>query len=141
MAQIGETQIEQMIDLCEKMLDKSYCVYSNFPVAAALITEDGTVFSGCNVENSSYGLAICAERTAAVKAVSEGHRKFKACFVRTRSDRAIGPCGACRQFLYEFGPDMTIYLIKSNRQYIKTNLKELLPLGFDQNELNSGVTK
>lgn len=86
------------------MLDMAYVPYSHFPVGAALECEDGAVFTGCNIENSSYGLTNCAERTAAFKAVSEGHRRFKRIVIAGRSDDYCYPCGACRQVLYEFGP-------------------------------------
>lgn len=120
---------------------------------------------GCNVESASYGLAICAERTAAVKAVSEGFRKFKACFVTTRSPSKVLPCGACRQFLAEvscpkemslfgaltcytntshhpptkFGLDLQLYLIGSDGTYEIKTLREVLPNAFTPAELDSGV--
>ncbi|XP_046335787.2 cytidine deaminase-like isoform X3 [Haliotis rufescens] len=95
-------QVQQLVKKSHEMKKMSYCPYSNFPVGAALLTADGTVFTGCNVENASYGLAICAERTAIVKAVSEGHRKFKAIAIASDlKEIAIVPCGACRQVLVE----------------------------------------
>lgn len=87
----------------------AYAPYSDFPVGAALLAEDGRIFTGCNVENASYGLANCAERVAIGKAVSEGVRRFRAVAVMGPEDDApCSPCGACRQVLYEFGPKMWV---------------------------------
>ena len=122
---------QQLKELAISMLDMAYIPYSRFPVGAALECEDGYVATGCNIENSSYGLTICAERTAAVKAVSEGHRKFKRIVIAGRSDDFCYPCGACRQFLYEFGPDMEVICLNKNGEARSMNIKELLPCGFD----------
>jgi len=84
----------------------AYAPYSDFLVGAALLTADGQVFTGCNVENASYGLCICAERTAICKAVSEGHQKFRA--IAVAAHPLASPCGACRQFIVEFGKDITV---------------------------------
>lgn len=100
--------LEELKAKAVAMLDMAYVPYSHFPVGAALECEDGAVFTGCNIENSSYGLTNCAERTAAFKAVSEGHRRFKRIVIAGRSDDYCYPCGACRQVLYEFGPDMEV---------------------------------
>ena len=93
----------ELVELAFTMLERSYVPYSGFPVGAALECADGTVFTGCNVENAAYGSTICAERTALVKAVSEGHRDdfVKLAVVGNCTDYC-GPCGACRQMLYEF---------------------------------------
>lgn len=139
MENLNESQEKEMIDLCEQMLARSYCPYSKFAVASVLVAESGKIFTGCNVENASYGLCICAERTAAVKAVSEGFRKFRYCFVLTRSVNKVAPCGACRQFLAEFGLDLTLYLVGSDRKYIKCQLRDLLPNAFTPAELESGI--
>lgn len=122
---------QQLKELAVSMLDRSYSPYSHFPVGAALECEDGAVFTGCNIENSSYGLTICAERTAAVKAVSEGHTRFKRIVIAGRSDDYCYPCGACRQFLYEFGHDMEVICLNKNGEAKSMNIKELLPCGFD----------
>ncbi|HEV2132326.1 MAG TPA: cytidine deaminase [Longimicrobiaceae bacterium] len=87
----------------------AYAPYSSFPVGAALLTEDGEVYTGCNVENASYGLTICAERTAVAKAVSEGIRGFRAiAVVGPQDELPCSPCGSCRQVLYEFGPELQV---------------------------------
>ena len=100
---------QQLLDIAVEMKTQAYVPYSNFHVGAALLTEDGTVFTGCNVENAAYGVCICAEQTAVVKAVSEGYHKFQAIAVAGDSDGPCLPCGACRQVLSEFcGPDTPI---------------------------------
>ena len=119
-----------------EMLDRAYVPYSHFPVGAALECEDGAVFTGCNIENASYGLTICAERTAAFKAVSEGHRRFKRIVIAGLSDDYCYPCGACRQVLYEFGPNMEIICLNKNGDAKSMNIRELLPCGFDISWLN-----
>lgn len=123
---------QELIQTAIAMLARAYIPYSHFPVGAALECEDGSIFTGCNIENSSYGLTICAERTAAVKAVSEGHTKFKRIVIAGNSEDYCYPCGACRQVLYEFGPDMEVICLNKNREAKKMTLRELLPCGFDQ---------
>lgn len=111
-------------------MERAYCVYSNFPVGAALSFPDGTVVTGCNVENSSYGLTICAERTALVKAVSEGMKmNFTAVAISGMTTaQMISPCGACRQFIGEFNPDAKVYMHNTaNSQVVVTDMKYLLP--------------
>ena len=114
----------------------SYAPYSRFPVGAALLCRDGTVFTGCNVENAAFGSTICAERTALFKAVSEGEREFTAIAivgskVGEKNTLVTGPCGVCRQALFEFGgPSLTVIMAKSEDDYIVTTLGELLPYGF-----------
>ena len=110
-------------------LPNAYAPFSGFRVGAALLTEEGKVFTGVNVENSSYGGTICAERTAAVKAVSEGYRSFSRLAVA--ASEGIGyPCGICRQFLYEFAPELEIILGEDEEHLQVYILKEILPEGF-----------
>ena len=110
-------------------LPNAYAPFSGFRVGAALLSEGGKVFTGVNVENSSYGGTICAERTAAVKAVSEGYRSFSRLAVA--ASEGIGyPCGICRQFLYEFAPELEIILGEDEEHLQVYTLKELLPEGF-----------
>jgi cytidine deaminase len=106
--------------------------YSHFKVGAALETEGGQVFTGCNVENATYGLTICAERVAIFKALSEGHRKFTRIAVVADTEAATPPCGACRQIIWEFGGDLEVII--ANLKEIKATLrmKDLLPLPFDR---------
>lgn len=122
---------KQLVDLAFAMLDRSYIPYSKFPVGAAICCADGTVFTGCNVENAAYGSTICAERTALVKAVSEGHRDdLERIAIAGNSTDYCWPCGACRQMLYEFNPDMTVLIARSDRQFVSLPLRELMPYGF-----------
>lgn len=126
------TTERELVDLAVGMLERAYIPYSHFPVGAALECDDGYVATGCNIENSSYGLTFCAERTAAVKAVSEGHTRFTRIVIAGNSEDFCYPCGACRQFLYEFGPDMEVLCLNGAREVKRMTLKELLPCGFDQ---------
>ena len=111
------------------VLPNSYAPFSDFHVGAAILTDTGEVFTGVNVENSSYGGTICAERTAAVKAVSEGYRSFSAIAIAAGEGKA-SPCGICRQFLYEFSPDMTVITGEDEDHLEIYTLKDLLPEGF-----------
>ncbi|MBE7005270.1 MAG: cytidine deaminase [Ruminococcaceae bacterium] len=122
---------KELIEKAVAMLDLSYCPYSKFPVGAALECEDGAVFTGCNVENASYGLSNCAERTAAFKAVSEGHRKFKRIVIAGRCEDFCWPCGACRQVLNEFGPGMEVICLNAKGEAAHMTLPELIPHAVD----------
>ncbi len=110
--------------------ENAYTPFSNFNVGAALLTEDGSVYTGVNIENSSFGATICAERTAFVKAISEGHRSFKAIAVSAGSQQEALPCGICRQFMYEFAPDLEVITGTDIDALNVRSLQELLPLGF-----------
>ena len=122
---------QELVELAFTMLERSYVPYSHFPVGAELECADGTIFTGCNVENSAYGSTICAERTALVKAVSEGHRDdLTRIAVVGNSTEPCWPCGACRQMLYEFAPDLTVLVARKDHSFVKLSLKELLPHGF-----------
>ena len=105
----------------------AYAPYSRYQVGAALLTETGEVFGGCNVENASYGLTICAERTAITSAVAAGHRSFKAIAIVTSDSRLPSPCGACRQFMVEFSPNMRVILANDGGQSRTHAAKDLLP--------------
>ena len=111
---------------------RSYSPNPHFPVGAALECEDGAVYTGCNIENASYGLTNCAERTAAFKAVSEGHTKFKRIVIAGRCEDYCWPCGACRQVLNEFGgPKLEIVCLNGNGEAAHTTLGDLLPHAVD----------
>ncbi len=121
-------------ELCQKavaMLELAYVPYSHFPVGAALECEDGTVFTGCNIENAAYGPTNCAERTAVFKAVSEGYRRFTRIAIASRSEEFCPPCGVCRQVLAEFSPDMDVILTTPSGKTKTLSLRELLPYTFD----------
>jgi len=105
--------------------------FSHFKVGAALQTVDGTIVTGCNVENATYGLTICAERVAMFKALSEGHRTFVAVAIVADTAEPTPPCGACRQILWEFGGDLEVYLANLHAHTGSYRMKDLLPLPFD----------
>ena len=110
----------------------SYVPYSKFPVGAALLCADGTVFTGCNVENAAFGSTICAERTALLKAISEGHREdWTAIAIAGRGEDYCWPCGACRQFLAEFSQTMEVLCAKAGGRYVSYRLNQLLPHTFN----------
>ena len=126
----------ELVDRAFAMLDRSYAPYSHFPVGAALECADGTVFTGCNVENAAYGSTICAERTAAVKAISEGHRDdFVRIAIVGNSTDYCWPCGACRQMLREFGTDLEVLVANRDGAFTALSLAELLPHSFGPDTL------
>lgn len=112
------------------MLDRAYVPYSHFPVGAALECTDGTVFTGCNIENAAYSPTICAERCAVAKAVSEGHRDFVRIVIAGTGPDFCVPCGVCRQVLFEFAPDLEVICLSGDGQELDTTLADLLPHGF-----------
>ena len=120
----------ELVELAFTMLERSYSPYSHFPVGAALEGADGAVYTGCNVENAAYGSCICAERTALVKAVSEGCQSFRRLAVVGNGGDYCWPCGSCRQMLYEFAPELEILVARGDHDFIKTTLRELMPHGF-----------
>ena len=126
---------EELLKLSRAALDRAYVPYSHFRVGAALLSKDGRIFQGCNIENASYGATNCAERTAVFKAVSEGALEFDAIAIASDNTPAA-PCGICRQVLNEFAPDIKIYLTWNGDQVIETSLPELLPMGFGPKDLN-----
>jgi cytidine deaminase len=105
--------------------------YSSFKVGAALETADGTVVTGCNIENATYGLTMCAERVAMFKALSEGHRGFRRIVIAADTDAPTPPCGPCRQILWEFGGDLEVVIVNLRRQTGQYRLSQLLPVPFD----------
>ncbi len=143
MADISTNGVDvgNLISECVKAKETSYSPYSKFRVGAALLTETNEIYQGCNVENVSYGLTICAERVAMVKAVSLGHRKFKAIAVTCDNvERFLYPCGACRQFMAEFR-GMDVYLVRADGEIKKCSTKELLPCSFSDDDLNAEKLK
>ena len=109
--------------------------YSGFRVGAALETADGTIITGCNIENASYGLTLCAERVAMFKAISEGHRKFRRIVVVADTAEPTPPCGPCRQILWEFAGDIEIVMANLRRETARLRMMDLLPLPFDKSLL------
>lgn len=127
---------EKLLELALDARKNAYVPYSGYAVGAALLAEDGRVFTGCNVENAAYGNTLCAERTALVKAVSEGCRKFTRLAVVGNSTDYCWPCGACRQMLYEFAPDLEVLVARKDHQFVKFPLRALLPHGFGPESLD-----
>ncbi len=109
--------------------------FSGFKVGAALETADGSIVTGCNVENASYGLTLCAERVAMFKAISEGHRRFRRIAVVADTASPTTPCGPCRQILWEFGGDLEVVLANLRRETGRHRLADLLPFPFDRRAL------
>ena len=122
--------MNKLIKLAIEARKKAYAPYSKYKVGAALETKDGKIYTGCNIENASFGLAICAERVAASKAVSEGKKKFKRIAVVTSDRDLASPCGPCRQFLSEFSPEMTVIMANTRGKSKIYTLSELLPHSF-----------
>lgn len=128
---------KELVSKALEMRKFSYAPYSHFAVGAALLCEDGTVFTGCNVENAAYGSTICAERTALVKAVSEGHAKgWVTLAIAGSGEDFCWPCGACRQMLYEFAPKLRVLAVNQHGRFQQATLSELLPMGFGPASLN-----
>ena len=127
---------DTLVSAATEAREKAFAPYSGFRVGAALLAEDGTVVSGCNVESASYGLTICAERVALVKGISDGHRRFTRVAVVADTDRLTPPCGACRQLLWEFAPDATVILANLKGATAEFAMRDLLPHGFDASLLN-----
>jgi cytidine deaminase len=121
----------QLVRAARSARRHAHAAYSNFKVGAAVETADGTIVTGCNVENATYGLTICAERVAMFKAISEGHRRFRRVAVVADTQAPTPPCGACRQILWEFGGDLEVILANLKRETGRHRLKDLLPLPFD----------
>lgn len=126
-----ELEIQKLMNRAIKARENAYSPYSHFAVGAALLCEDGTLFEGCNIENASYGLTNCAERTAIFKAVSEGHIKFKALAVVADTEGPCAPCGACRQVMAEFKIPLIIMGNLMGNIKIVT-IEELLPFSFSE---------
>lgn len=126
----------RLIALAKKAQENSYSPYSKFPVGAALMTQDGSIFTGCNVENISYGLTSCGERNTIFKMVSEKgpNTKIKALALTTKADIPCSPCGACRQVIQEFSTPETVVFFKGESGYGSYTMKDLLPGAFSEFE-------
>jgi len=120
----------ELVSLALEMRNKAYVPYSKFQVGAALLCKDGQVFTGCNVENGSFGATICAERTAAVSAVAAGSRKFSVIAIASSGDGFCYPCGVCRQFLSEFGTELRVLCGRADGEWIETDISALFPSAF-----------
>ncbi|KPJ64649.1 cytidine deaminase [candidate division KD3-62 bacterium DG_56] len=121
---------ERLIEAARQAYQRAYAPYSGRRVGAALLGASGAIHSGCNVENASYGLTVCAERSAVSRAVGEGEREFKAIVVANDGGDIMMPCGACRQVLLEFTPDIQVCCVDRDGRTVRARLGELLPEPF-----------
>ena len=135
--QMDELTAEErsLVELAQEGTNRSYSPYSHFHVGAALLTREGKIYKGCNIENSSYGATNCAERTAISKAISEGHSKFVRIVIAAKTEEPCVPCGMCRQFMKEFSPDMEVICLNTRGDSSVYKLEDLLPYGFDNHFL------
>lgn len=127
----------KMLKKAKEAIKYAYVPYSNFPLSVALLTKEGKIFTGVNIENASYSLTNCAERTAIFKAVSEGYKDFEALLLYGEQDKIITPCGACRQVINEFGEDIDVIMINKNDEEISKKSCELLPGAFKQEDMDN----
>jgi cytidine deaminase len=129
---IRDSKVDALIAAARAVREHAHADYSGFKVGAALETADGTIVTGCNIENATYGLTVCAERVAMFKALSEGHREFRRMAVVAPPDAPTPPCGACRQVLWEFAGDLEVVLANLNGETGRHRMRELLPQPFDK---------
>jgi cytidine deaminase len=127
----GTVTHEMLLDAARRAREHAHADFSHFKVGAALETADGQIITGCNIENATYGLTLCAERVAMFKALSEGHRTFTRVAVVADTEAPTPPCGACRQILWEFGGDLEVLLANLSAPKGRYQLRDLLPLPFD----------
>ena len=129
-------ELKKLILSAKEAREFAYAPYSNFKVGAAVLTDDGKIYTGCNIENASYGATNCAERTAIFKAVSEGHKIIKAIAIMGSSEDFTYPCGICRQVISEFASeDIKIIIVKNEDEYIVRTMEEILPGTFTRKDL------
>ena len=128
---------DALVEAAKKAREAAYAPYSRFKVGAAVLCEDGSVYTGCNVENASYGVTSCAEPVALFKAISDGKRKFQAIAIVLDSAEPAAPCGACRQAIYEFGSEIEIIMANVDGKVESMSISELLPRAFGPRSLQS----
>src|SRR5690606_24086992 len=126
----SDEELERIAGHAIRARENAYAPYSGFRVGAALLGESGTVYTGCNVENAAYPLTICAEQAAVARAVAEGERRFRAIAVASEEGEPCAPCGACRQVLFEFNPEMMVVMATEAGGRAVSPLRELLPRAF-----------
>ncbi|WP_220096142.1 cytidine deaminase [Companilactobacillus bobalius] len=132
-----EINEQQLFDVADKAMQNAYAPYSHYQVGAAILCDNDKIYSGVNIENASFGLTNCAERTAIFKAVSEGAKKAKAIVITNGTKEISKPCGACRQVMSEFmGPDDIVFLANNRNDCKKYTFKEILPLAFSDEDMN-----
>jgi cytidine deaminase len=132
---VGADKLAELKSAATAASKNAYCPYSRFPVGAAVLTEDGLIFSGCNVENASYGLTICAERNAVFQAVAAGSPRLVAVAIFTPTSTPSAPCGACRQVLNEFGSTMEVHCFGNGSKALHASIPELLTHAFGPSNL------
>jgi cytidine deaminase len=126
---------QELVEKAIQAKSKALAAYSHFPVGAALLTDSGAIYDGCNIESSSYGLTMCAERVVLYKAISSGERSFVAIAIAADADDYCPPCGACRQVLWDFARDARVILVSKSGATVEYALSDLLPHAFDQDFL------
>jgi cytidine deaminase len=135
MVELNEVGVSRLVEAARRAKKAAYAPYSGFRVGAAILCFDGSIFTGCNVENASYGATICAERTAIAKGVSEGHKDIVAIAITSDDDKPCSPCGICRQVIYEFNPEMKVIIAPpggdSPGEPLIMDALSLLPSAFD----------
>jgi cytidine deaminase len=134
----SEVDLDRLVHAARAAREHAVADFSGFKVGAALETQDGVIITGCNVENATYGLTVCAERIAMFKALSEGHRAFRRIVVVADTERPTPPCGACRQILWEFAGDIEVVLANLQSVSAYHRLADLLPHPFDRSLLSGG---
>ncbi|GLQ35488.1 cytidine deaminase [Amylibacter marinus] len=130
MSSVDPATIARLIESATNAMDNAYAPYSKFRVGAAVLLSDGGIIQGCNVENASFGATICAERTAITTAIADGRRDIRAICVTNTTDTKITPCGICRQFIYEFDPNIPVFCCDNSGGYREYLISDLLPDAF-----------
>jgi len=130
-------KFDKIILKSQQAREKAYAPYSNFKVGAAVLTTSGKIYTGCNIESSSYGLSICAERVALFKAVSEGEKDFIAIAIATSSQNYCPPCGACRQILWDLAPEIKVLLVSDSKNFQLLQMSDLFSYAFDKKFLEN----
>jgi len=132
----GSGALGELIRAAREARERAYVPYSGFRVGAAVLGRSGRIFTGCNVENASYGATVCAERTAFVKAISEGERQFDHVVVYSSVPQPVSPCGICRQFMSEFGLDTPVTMVSDAGASVTMTVRDLLPSAFQPEDLS-----
>jgi cytidine deaminase len=138
---VSKRDLQTLIDMAKQVRDRSFAPFSNFRVGAAVETEDGEVYTGCNIESASYGLTVCAERVAIWKAISEGARCFGRLVIVADTERLTPPCGTCRQIIWEHCRNTTIVLANLRGDTETIDIHDLLPRAFDAKFLRDASKK
>ena len=129
-----KSEVKELYRQAKKVRKKAYVPYSNFKVGASILVNQNKIFTGCNIENASYGLTMCAERVAIFKAVSQGFKNIQILLLTADTKELISPCGACRQVISEFGNNIDIYMSNLEGKMKKTNINKLLPESFNKGD-------